>query len=195
MNAEDGTRRASDAIATLPNLISALRILLIPAFVWLILHEGTRAAGIVMFAAVAATDWVDGTVARRTGSVSELGKILDPVADRLAIAAGLVALVVADLFPLWAAVAILARDAAVLAGGAIVLFGRHVRVDVRFIGKVATFGLMLAVPSIAWGHLDVPFAPTATALGWIVYAVAIVEYYVAAVRYVGDVRAARGGWR
>jgi cardiolipin synthase len=179
MDAEDGTRRASDAIATLPNLISALRILLIPAFVWLILHEGTRAAGIVMFAAVAATDWVDGTVARRTGSVSELGKILDPVADRLAIAAGLVALVVADLFPLWAAVAILARDAAVLAGGAIVLFGRHVRVDVRFIGKVATFGLMLAVPSIA--------------LGWIVYAVAIVEYYVAAVRYVGDVRAARGG--
>jgi cardiolipin synthase (CMP-forming) len=191
MDAEDGAGRASDAIATLPNLISAIRIALIPAFVGLILHDATDAAGIVLFAAVVATDWVDGTIARRTGSVSELGKILDPVADRLAIAAGLLAVVAAGLFPLWAAAVILARDIAVLVGGAVVLFGRHVRVDVRFIGKVATFGLMLAVPSISWGHLRAPFAPTATALGWIVYSVAIVEYYIAAVRYVGDVRAAR----
>ena len=67
---------------------------------------------------VVATDWVDGTIARRTGQVSELGKVLDPVADRLAIAAGLIALVVRGAFPLWAAALILVRDVAVLVAGA-----------------------------------------------------------------------------
>ena len=68
-----------------------------------------------------ATDWVDGYVARRTGQVSELGKVLDPVADRLAIAAGLIALVVRGVFPLWAALLILVRDVAVLVAGAALL--------------------------------------------------------------------------
>jgi cardiolipin synthase len=193
MRTEGGGERSSSAIATIPNAISAMRILLIPLFVWLILREGTEAAGIVLFAAVAATDWVDGTIARRTGRVSELGKILDPVADRLAIAAGLVALVIADLFPPWAALLILVRDAAVLAGGAFALARRRIRIDVRFIGKVATFGLMVAVPSISWGRLDLPFAPTATALGWIIFAVSIVEYYIAAAMYAGDLRRALAG--
>jgi cardiolipin synthase (CMP-forming) len=193
MRTEGGGDRSSSAIATIPNAISAMRILLIPLFVWLILRDGTEAAGIVLFAAVAATDWVDGTIARRTGRVSELGKILDPVADRLAIAAGLVALVIADLFPPWAALLILVRDAAVLAGGAFALARRGIRIDVRFIGKVATFGLMVAVPSISWGRLDLPFAPTATALGWIIFAVSIVEYYIAAAMYVGDLRRALDG--
>ena len=74
-------------------------------------------AGLLLFGAVVATDWVDGTIARRTGQVSELGKILDPVADRLAIAAGLIALVVRDVFPVWAALAILVRDVVVLVVG------------------------------------------------------------------------------
>lgn len=195
MGSEQGAGRGSNAIVTLPNIISALRIVLIPVFVWMIGNEGTRALGIVAFAAVAATDWVDGAIARRTGRVSELGKVLDPVADRLVIAAGLLALVVAELFPLWAAAAILARDVAVLAGGALVLATRGVRIDVRFIGKVATFSLMLAVPSISWGHLRVPLAPAATAVGWMVFAVGIVEYYIAAALYVGDVRRALDGDR
>jgi len=181
---------SSRAIATVPNAISALRILLIPVFVWLILGEGTTGAGIAVFACVAATDWVDGTIARRTGRVSELGKILDPVADRLAIAAGLVALVVAGSFPLWAALLILVRDAAILVVGAIVLAVRRVRIDVRFLGKVATFGLMIAIPSIAWGREDLPFGRAATAIGWIAFAVSIAGYYVATALYAGDLRKA-----
>lgn len=193
MSTEAGGERSSSAIVTIPNAISAVRILLIPLFVWLILRDGTEAAGILLFAAVAATDWVDGTIARRTGRVSELGKILDPVADRLAIGAGLVALVVAGLFPPWAALLILVRDVAVLAGGAVALTRRRIRIDVRFIGKVATFGLMVAVPLISWGRLALPFAPTATALGWIVFAVSVVESYVAAAMYAGDLRRALDG--
>jgi cardiolipin synthase len=190
MSTEGGGERSSSAIATIPNAISAVRILLIPLFVSLILGDGTEAAGILLFAAVVATDWVDGTIARRTGRVSELGKILDPVADRLAIGAGLVALVIAGAFPWWAALLVLARDAAVLAGGALALRRRHIRIDVRFIGKIATFGLMVAIPLISWGRFDLPFAPTATALGWIIFGVSIVEYYIAAAMYAGDLRRA-----
>src|SRR5436309_428134 len=108
---------ASRRVATVPNLLSFLRILLIPVFVLLIAHRGTEAGGLLLLGAVVATDWVDGTIARRTGQVSELGKVLDPVADRLAIAAALIALVVRKAFPLWAALLILVRDALILLAG------------------------------------------------------------------------------
>ena len=180
----------SSRVLTLPNLISFARIALIPVFVTLIVRPSTTTAGLVMFALVLATDWVDGTIARRTGQVSRLGQILDPVADRVAIAAGLIALVVRDVFPLWAALLILVRDAAVLVVGAYALRRRGTRIDVRWIGKAATFQLMVAVPAIAWGALDLPPAAAATVVGWLSYAVGIVEYYIAGWTYIGDLRRA-----
>ncbi len=178
----------SSAVATIPNALSFARVLLIPAFVWLIVDRDTTFAGLVLFGVVISTDWVDGYVARRIGQVSELGKVLDPTADRLAMAAGLVALVVRDAFPLWAALLILVRDGLILLAGVVLLLARRVRINVRFIGKLATFGLMTAVVLIAWGSLGYAFAPSALALGWIAYAIAIIEYYVATVLYVGDLR-------
>ena len=178
---------------TLPNLLSFLRILLIPVFVFLIVHEPTTTTGLILFSLVVATDWVDGWVARRTGQVSELGKLLDPTADRLAIAAGLIALVVRDAFPLWAALLILVRDMAILIAGAVVLATRKVRLEVRFIGKAATFTLMMAIPWIAWGNLELPLAEATLVAGWTTFAVGIVEYYVAAGAYVDDIRRALAG--
>jgi cardiolipin synthase len=190
MDTSEGTPAGSGSrVLTVPNAISALRIALIPVFVALIVDENTTTAGLIMFGCVVATDWVDGTIARRTGQVSELGKVLDPVADRLAIAAGIIALAVRGVFPVWAAVAILARDVAVLAVG-LFLLTRHVRLEVRWIGKVATFSLMVAVPAIAWGALDLPLAAAATAVGWVSFTVGIVEYYVAAAVYARDARRA-----
>ena len=187
-----GEPAGTDRILTIPNLISFLRIALIPVFVALIVDTDTTQVGLVLFVVVVATDWVDGAIARATGQVSKLGKILDPVADRLAIAAGLIALVVRDAFPLWAALLILVRDVAVLIVGLVLLSRRRVRIDVRFIGKVATFALMTAIGFIAWGSLDYALAPAALACGWAFYGVGIVEYYVATVLYVGDFRRA---WR
>jgi cardiolipin synthase len=182
----------SDRVLTIPNLISALRIALIPAFVVLIVDPDTTRVGLVLFVVVVATDWIDGALARATGQVSDLGKVLDPVADRLAIAAGLIALVVVDAFPLWAALLILVRDVAVLIAGLVLLAKRRARIEVRYLGKVATFALMTAIACIAWGSLGYPLAPAALACGWAFYAVGIVEYYVATVLYVGDLRRA---WR
>jgi cardiolipin synthase len=193
MNGTGGNDGASSAVMTVPNLLSFLRILLIPVFVFLIVHEPTTTTGLILFALVVSTDWVDGWVARRTGQVSELGKLLDPTADRLAIAAGLIALVVRDAFPLWAALLILVRDVAVLIAGAVVLATRQVRLEVRFIGKAATFTLMMAIPWIAWGNLELPLAEATLVAGWTTFAVGIVEYYVAAGAYVDDIRRALAG--
>jgi cardiolipin synthase len=180
----------SSRIVTIPNLLSFLRILLAPVVVGLIVHRPTSRAGLVIFGAVAATDWVDGYVARRTGQVSDLGRILDPVADRLAIAAGLIALVVRGAFPLWAALPILVRDVAILAGGAVALLRAGVRIDVRFVGKAATFSLIVGIVAVSWSRLGLPLPHAMLALGWIAYAIGIVEYAVATVAYVGDLRRA-----
>jgi cardiolipin synthase len=177
-------------VLTVPNAISFVRIALIPVFVALIVDEDTTSAGIVLFAIVVATDWVDGMIARRTGQVSHIGQVLDPVADRLAIAAGLVALALRDVFPWWAAGAILVRDAAVLLVGVVAVARRSVRIEVRWIGKIATFSLMSAIPWIAWGNLGLPLAEAALVAGWIAFAVGIVEYYVAAIAYAGDLAGA-----
>ena len=181
---------SSSRVLTVPNAISAARIASIPVFVALILDHDTTTAGLILFAIVVATDWIDGMIARRTGQVSDLGKVLDPVADRLAIAAGLIGLVLRGIFPLWAAAAILVRDLTVLVGGAVALARRGLRLEVRWIGKLATFSLMAAIPMVSWGSLGLPLAATATVGGWAAYAVGIVEYYVAAFAYVGDIRRA-----
>jgi cardiolipin synthase len=180
----------SSRILTIPNLISAIRIALIPLFVALIVDHDTTTAGLILFAVVVATDWVDGAIARRTGQVTDVGKVLDPVADRLAIAAGLIALAVRGVFPWWAAAPILIRDVAVLIAGVVLLVRRRVRIEVRWIGKIATFSLMTAVPLVSWGALDLPLAAAATVIGWTAYAVGIIEYYVAAFAYLGDIRRA-----
>jgi cardiolipin synthase len=186
---------ASSAILTVPNVLSFARIAAIPLFCWLTTREDTRLVGIVLFAVVAGTDWIDGYIARRTGQVSELGRILDPVADRLAIAAGLITFSLVGIFPFWAALLILLRDVTVLLGGAGVLWGRSLRVDVRAIGKIATFSLMAAIAWIAWGNAGGPLADVLLVGGWLIYSVGIVEYYIAAGLYAIDVRdalAARG---
>jgi cardiolipin synthase (CMP-forming) len=189
MDAPGDRAAASRRVLTVPNIISLGRIALIPVFCALIVDEDTTAWGILVFGLVVATDWVDGTIARRTGQVTELGKILDPVADRVAIAAGLIALVVAGAFPWWAAATILVRDGLVLGAGALVA-AKGLRIDVRWIGKVATFTLMVAIPSIAWGTLGLWPAAAALSIGWLAFGVGIVEYYAAAGVYAVDLRAA-----
>lgn len=181
------------SVLTAPNVVSFARIALIPVFAVLIADRDATPYGLALFALVAASDWVDGYLARRLGQVSELGKLLDPTADRLAIAAALVALAVRGAFPWWAASLVLARDGMLLAIGALVLVRRRIRIEVRWIGKLATLNLMVAVTSVSWGSLGYPPATVATLLGWAAYAVGIATAYAAAALYVGDLRRALAG--
>jgi cardiolipin synthase len=179
-----GNRR----ILTVPNLLSFVRILLIPLFVVMLLRDDTRLAGFLLLGAVVATDWVDGVIARRTGQVTELGKLLDPLADRFAMAAALITFVVIDVFPLWGALLILGRDAVVLVAAAVLTLTRGPRIEVRTMGKYATFTLLWGMPMIAWGNAGLPFDDLTLALGWLWFPVGAIEYYVAAVLYAIDLR-------
>ena len=181
---------STSAVLTIPNVLSFARIATIPFLVWAVVHHGTERTGLLAFAVVASTDWVDGYVARRTGSVSALGKLLDPVADRLLIVSLLVALVVRGVFPTWAAALIAVRDVSLLVVGAVVLARRGVRIDVRRIGKAASAALMLGVPLVAWANLDLWLADAARVIGWVAFAVGIVLSYVAAALYAADLRRA-----
>jgi len=179
---------ASSAILTVPNLLSLARIVAIPLFCWLTIRAETRLVGVALFAIVVGTDWIDGWVARRFEQVSELGRILDPLADRLAIAAGLLTFAIIGIFPFWAALLILLRDVAVVLVGAALLWTRNLRVDVRGIGKVATFTLMLAITWIAWGNAGGALGEVLLAGGWLAFVIGIVEYYLATGIYAIDIR-------
>lgn len=185
--------QASKRILTVPNAISAVRIALIPVYTLMIVDRDTTFPGLILFGVVCITDWVDGYIARRTGQVTELGKLLDPVADRLAIAAGLIALVVREAFPFWAAGLIVGRDLLMLLVGILVFFARDVRIDVRKIGKRATFLIMLSIGGISWSTLGYVLAPMFRVLGWVWFVPGIVGAYVAAALYVGDLRRALRG--
>lgn len=188
--ASGGARSAR--VLTVPNLLSLIRIAAIPLFVALLLEEETRPWGFLVLGVVQATDWVDGFVARRYGQVTEVGKVLDPFADRLAVGAALITFVIADLFPLWAALLVLVRDGLILvAVGVLALLGAP-RIEVRRIGKIATFVLMWAIPMIAWGNAGFVLDDVMLVHGWIWFGVGYLEYLVATAFYAVDVRRALG---
>ena len=177
-------------VLTIPNLLSFIRIALIPVFVMLIADPDTRLGGFILLGLVQATDWVDGYIARRYRQVTELGKLLDPFADRLAVAAALITFVAVDIFPLWAALLVLVRDGLILLAAAYLGITKGPRIDVRRIGKIATFTLMWAIPMIAWGNAGLPLDDASVVLGWVWFPVGIAEYYAATGLYVADLRRA-----
>ena len=145
----------SDRILTLPNVISFIRLCAIPIFFVLLLNGRSVVAGVI-FGLAALTDFVDGQVARRTNSVSKLGKVLDPTIDRLLVIMGVLGVFIVGRLPLWIIVVILGRDLFMLIEGAYILEKYHVRVDVLVLGKFVTtfifigfFGLMINQPQIA----------------------------------------------
>jgi cardiolipin synthase (CMP-forming) len=178
---------SSRRVLTVPNVLSAARIALIPVFVILLLDSDTRVPGFVLLWVLVATDWVDGFIARRSGQVTELGKVLDPLADRLILAAALITFVRVDAIPLWAALLVLVRDALVLTAG-ILLGAQGIRIAVRPIGKYATFTLCWGIGLIAWSNFGFVVDDVAAVIGWVWFVVGVIEYYVATAAYIGDVR-------
>lgn len=141
----------SNRVVTIPNLITIVRIAAIPGLVWLILTERDLAA-VVTFVLIAGSDFVDGRIARRLGQVSALGKMLDPVADRVLLLAVAVAVTIRGIMP-WPLVLVIAGREVAVSTVAIWYKAHGVQLEVRYAGKWAatlvmfSFGLFLGV---AW---------------------------------------------
>ncbi len=139
-------RPGEDRIVTVPNAITCVRLACLPLFVYLLFGRDNPAAAAFLLALLGATDWVDGYVARHFGQVSTVGKVLDPVADRLLFFVGVGAIIVYGGAPLWFSIAVLAREVFVsLAVLALAALGAK-RIDVTWYGKAGTFCLMFAFP-------------------------------------------------
>jgi len=174
-------------VLNVPNTVSFLRLLLIPVFIWLALVEQTAWAG-VLLGVIGATDWIDGYLARRLDQVTEVGKMLDPIADRLAVAIAVVLGLVIGVLPAWFGWGIIIREVVIGIGAVYGWTNGVKRLDVRWLGKLATLLLYFGVTAFyladGW-DLDL--------LWWAAMAVAIpglITYYVVAFAYLGDMRAA-----
>jgi cardiolipin synthase len=163
-------RTGEDRILTVPNLVTTVRLLCIPLFAWLLVrgpgHRGWYPAA-VLLAVLGATDGVDGFVARRFHQVSTLGKVLDPLADRLLLGVAAVSVIVLGAVPLWFGLAAVLREVLVAVGFLVVaaLGGR--RMEVVRPGKAGTFGLMVALPLFLAGHANDDWHGAAEVLAWI----------------------------
>ncbi len=178
----------TDRVLTVPNALSVLRLLGVPVFLWLILgpHADGWAVGLLMVSGF--TDWLDGYIARRWQQISRLGQLLDPVADRLYIAATLLGLAVRDIVPWWLVVALLGRDAVLALTLPVLKRLGYGPLPVHYLGKAATFNLLYAFPLLLLGESDGLLPTLARVFGWAFAIWGTALYWWAALIYLWQVR-------
>lgn len=179
-----------DRILTIPNLITVVRLCLLPVFLWLLFARDDRASAGWLLAAVGSTDFFDGYIARRFNQVSNLGKILDPVADRLLFFVGVGGIAVDGSVPLWFAGAVLVREALV-AGATLTLGALGVRrIDVTWFGKAYTFLLMISFPLFLASHSTLGWHRGGGTAAWVLGIPGLVLAWYSAALYVPIARRA-----
>jgi cardiolipin synthase (CMP-forming) len=180
-----------DGIWTIPNAFTLVRLLLLPVFLYVLFGLEDRAAAAWMLGALGATDWVDGYLARRLGQVSEFGKVFDPTVDRLLFLVATTAIIVDGSIPLWFGLAVLARELLVgLMMAIATLVYKMPRIDVTFLGKLATFLLMFSVPGFLMGSSDIAGADWFEVAAWILGIPGLILSYWTGIAYIPLVRRA-----
>jgi CDP-diacylglycerol--glycerol-3-phosphate 3-phosphatidyltransferase len=155
-----------DRVLTVPNLLSAIRLLLIPVFIYVLMfaHANGWAVAILMFSG--ASDWADGKIARTLNQASRLGVLLDPAVDRLYMVTVPIVLALSGIVPWWFVITLLARDG-LLAATLPLLRSRGLSaLPVTYVGKAATFALMSGFPLILLGTSDALWSRVIGAFGW-----------------------------
>lgn len=160
------TPGGADRILTIPNIISAARLLGVPLFLWLLLGPHADLAALIVLALSGFSDWADGVLARKLHQYSRLGELLDPAADRLYILATLVGLVLRHIIPWWLAAAIVVRDLALLPTLPILKRHGYGPPKVHYLGKAATFCLLYAFPLLLLAARDGTAADIARPIAW-----------------------------
>jgi cardiolipin synthase len=181
-----------DRVLTIPNVISAARLAGVPVFLWLVLGPRTATAdawAVALLIVAGVSDWLDGKIARALNQASRLGQVLDPAADRLYIAATIIALAVRAIIPWWLVAVLAARELTV--GVALAVLRRRAgfsTLQVSFVGKAATLCLLYAFPLLFLGDHPGWGGTLARVIGWAFATWGTALYWWAAMLYVAQVR-------
>ncbi len=181
-----------DRILSLPNVVTTLRLVLVPVFVWLLAqpHRRDWFAAAVLLAALGSTDWLDGQLARRLDQVTNLGKVLDPTADRVLLATATIGILAVGAVPVAVAVAAMTREGLVAVAAVALAIAGARRLDVTLIGKAGTFGLMCAFPLFLAGHSTVGWHHGALVVAWVAAGIGLVLGWASLLFYVPLARTA-----
>ncbi len=181
--------QVSDRILTVPNLVTLVRLLGVGVFWWVLLVEENigLAAGLIFV--IGWTDWIDGYLARKLDQVSKLGTALDPIADRLMIASAVIGGMIVDppVVPLVIGLGLIARELLMGAVALVLLSKGGGTLEVRYLGKVATFILYGAIPLFYLAAIDF-LGVVSLPLAWVSGAVGLAMYWYVTLQYVGDAR-------
>jgi cardiolipin synthase (CMP-forming) len=157
--------QVSSRILTIPNVLSFIRLALVPVFLIFIII-GADFAALIVLVVSSVTDYFDGVIARRFGQVSRLGQLLDPAADRLFIFAALVGLCLREIIPWWLVAIIVGRDVMLAVLGIILANNGYGPLPVHHLGKVATFSLLYALPILMLGLAFPVISWVTNPVGW-----------------------------
>ena len=179
------TQIVSSRIFTLANLVSVVRLMAIPVFLVLVTRDQLVPAFILLVAAVL-TDFVDGLIARSMNQITKLGQFLDPFADRLFIAATVIALAIQEVVPWWFVIAVMLRDALLGVGGLVMTRYGHGTLPVKWWGKVSTFGMLFVLPLFLLGTVVPAIGLVTNSIAWILAVVVVVLYWIVGFSYLFD---------
>lgn len=168
--------------------MSLIRLACIPLFLYLLFGRDNRAGAAFLLGGLGATDWIDGYIARRFNQVSELGKVLDPTADRLMFIVGIGGIIIDGAGPQWFYWLVVGREAIVGLTIVIATLAGMKRFDVTWWGKTATFLLMFAVPGLLIGSSTLWLNTMFRVAGWLVGIPGLIISYWTAAAYVPVIR-------
>jgi cardiolipin synthase (CMP-forming) len=174
-------RTGDDRIVTVPNLVTLVRLLCIPLFVWLLFGRKDRGTASLLLGALGGTDWIDGYIARKFDQGSTIGKILDPAVDRVLLGTAIICIFIDASVPRWVFWVVFVREVLVSVGTLMLAAAGARRIDVQWVGKAGTFGLMVAFPCFiasrsGWSTQD---AWRIAAWVWLIPSL-VLSYYAAA---------------
>ncbi|WP_138443728.1 CDP-alcohol phosphatidyltransferase family protein [Sinomonas susongensis] len=171
-----------DRVFTVPNVLTVVRFMGVPLFMWLVLGPREYGWALLVLGIMGCTDWVDGYVARRFNQMSELGRVLDPAADRLALLAVALTLVLAGVVQWWYLLALVVPDI-VLGTASLFYFRNHPDLPVSRIGKVRTALLLVGTPLLVLSELRIEGAGDYLVLAWVFLALGLLGHWVAGYNY------------
>lgn len=186
---------AVDRVLTVPNLITLVRLAFVPVYVWLLFGAHRQTGAAVLLGALGATDWIDGYVARRFHQVSTVGKVFDPVADRVLVATAVVTITLHGAVPVWFGAATLVREVLVSVAVLVLASLGASRIDVLWVGKAGTFALMTAYPAFLLSDGPAAWQRALHAVTWPVGLLGLTLAWMAAASYVPAARQALAAGR